>query len=175
MYCWVVVMRSCPGSIRKGIPSHTVSGEQFGCWQPKAWARTHRHGIQRIHLLLVRPPLDLHLMAPVIDALTFLSNSTPWAHEASQDMIDDLVKAARANGRIIYLDGTRMTTVEALFREYVREFDLAEYLGWNWAAFTECMRNLSWISAESYLTIIRDSARCYCRANQAIGRRSFAR
>jgi RNAse (barnase) inhibitor barstar len=73
-------------------------------------------------------------------------------------MIDELVKAAPANGRVIYLDGTRMTTVEALFREYVREFDLPEYFGRNWAAFSECMPDLSWIPAESYLTIIRDSA-----------------
>jgi hypothetical protein len=103
VYCWVVVMRSCPGSIRKGIPSHTVSGNNSGCWQPKAWARTHHHRIQRIHLVLVRPPLDLHLIAPMIDALTFLSNSNPWAHEASQDMIDKLIRAAPANRRVTIL------------------------------------------------------------------------
>jgi hypothetical protein len=37
------------------------------------------------------------------------------------------------------MDGRRMRTVDDLFQQYLREFRLPEYFGWNWAAFDECM------------------------------------
>lgn len=45
-------------------------------------------------------------------------------------------------------------SLEELFREYVREFSFPEYFGWNWAAFDECMKELDWLPARRYLTII---------------------
>jgi hypothetical protein len=48
-----------------------------------------------------------------------------------------------------------MQTMEGLFREFVRAFEFPEYFGWNWAAFHECIRDLSWIPAKSYLILIR--------------------
>ncbi|MFG1912407.1 barstar family protein [Kribbella sp. NPDC048928] len=50
-----------------------------------------------------------------------------------------------------------MRTVDDLFQQYVREFRLPEYFGWNWAAFDECMTDLAWMPANGYLTVI-DSA-----------------
>lgn len=48
-----------------------------------------------------------------------------------------------------------MRTLEGLFREFVRGFKFPEYFGWNWPAFDECIRDLSWFPAKAYLVIIR--------------------
>jgi hypothetical protein len=62
--------------------------------------------------------------------------------------------AATADVLLIQLDGARMYSLEAVYREYVREFLFPEYVGWNWAAFGECMKEFDGRSARAYLTII---------------------
>lgn len=59
-----------------------------------------------------------------------------------------------SGGTVVKLDGGLMRTAEALFAEFVREFRFPEYFGWNWAAFAECITELSGYPARAYLLII---------------------
>lgn len=87
-----------------------------------------------------------------------LSPQRPWVHQVSAAVVDDLVREATSGGAlVIQFDGSKMRSVEELFREYVREFRFPEYFGWNWAAFAECMRGLDARPAHAYLTVIRNS------------------
>ena len=86
------------------------------------------------------------------------SRSSPWVHELSAEEASEVMRAEEAkDALIIQLDASRMRSVEELFREYVREFHFPEYFGWNWAAFSECMRSLPNRPAHAYLTVIRNA------------------
>jgi RNAse (barnase) inhibitor barstar len=86
-----------------------------------------------------------------------LSRTRPWVHELSADPASEVVRDADARGvLVIQLDGSKMRSVEELFREYVREFRFPEFFGWNWDAFDECMTVLEALPAHAYLTLIRN-------------------
>lgn len=57
---------------------------------------------------------------------------------------------------VVELNGQRMRGVEELFREFVRDFHLPEYFGWNWPAFAECMADLSWYPARAYVLCVQN-------------------
>lgn len=59
-----------------------------------------------------------------------------------------------SGGIVVTLDGERMRSAEAFFAEFVREFRFPEYFGWNWAAFAECITELSGRPAPAYLLTI---------------------
>lgn len=83
------------------------------------------------------------------------SLSAPRVHRASKSEVDLIRKAASgADVLVVELDGSRMRTVEGLLGEYARGFSFPGYFGWNWHAFDECMYDLGWLPARSYLTII---------------------
>ena len=80
----------------------------------------------------------------------------PWVHRAPVADLAPIRESAKSvDTLLVELDGSRMQTVEGFFREYVREFSLPEYFGWNWAAFDECMTDLDDTPARAYLTLIR--------------------
>jgi RNAse (barnase) inhibitor barstar len=81
----------------------------------------------------------------------------PWVHEVDSVPQTAISTVTQSHGLVVQLDAVRIATLEELFREYVREFQLPEYFGWNWPAFYECMRDLSWLPATSYLTVIFNS------------------
>jgi hypothetical protein len=79
----------------------------------------------------------------------------PWVHDIERSNLDQLLASIESvDGMLRRFDGRRMATLEALFREYVREFSFPEYLGWNWPAFDEGMTDLEWLPAKRYLTIV---------------------
>ncbi|TCC08599.1 barstar family protein [Kribbella soli] len=87
--------------------------------------------------------------------IDFTSPGGPWVHEVEQATVNQLLAPIEsADGMVTRFDGRRMRTLDALFQEYVREFMLPEYFGWNWPAFDECMTDLEWMPAKRYLTIV---------------------
>lgn len=87
-----------------------------------------------------------------------LSRRRPWAHRVGVGVVDEIVGDAESSGAlVVQLDGSKMRSVEGLFREYVREFRFPEYFGWNWDAFDECMTGLEARPARAYLTVIRNA------------------
>ena len=112
----------------------------------------------------------------------------PWVHRTTSHDLQQILKtASTVDLLVIRLDGTRMRTLDELFREYVIGFEFPDYFGWNYPAFAECMKELSWIPARAYLTVITDAdellsaepfeMNTYLRLIEDIGRRwagSFA-
>ncbi|WP_247041377.1 barstar family protein [Arthrobacter rhizosphaerae] len=87
------------------------------------------------------------------------SLSGPRVHEASKREASLIrTAAAKADVLVIELAGNRMRTLDGLFGEYAQAFAFRGYFGWNWAAFDECLYDLGWLPARSYLTIISDGS-----------------
>ncbi|MBA2853974.1 barstar family protein [Methanococcus maripaludis] len=57
---------------------------------------------------------------------------------------------------IAKIAGKRCSDLDGLFSEFKRAFKFPDYFGYNWAAFDECLNDLDWISADSYLLVIED-------------------
>jgi hypothetical protein len=84
------------------------------------------------------------------------TTSQPWVH-LLPDSIDPKLFCRSVpvqRGMVVELDGGRMRTAEALFAEFARELRFPEYFGWNWAAFAECITELSSCPAYAYLLVI---------------------
>jgi hypothetical protein len=81
--------------------------------------------------------------------------SAPWVHHVTESQAE-MIRATLtgADVLIIELDGSKMRTVDGLFSEYQRGFLFPEYFGRNWNAFDECIRDLEWLPARKYVTII---------------------
>lgn len=92
------------------------------------------------------------------DQLDPLLEAPPWVHEQSRSQAEAVLNTALDRGAFaVRINAERMQAVDGLFREYVREFRFPEYFGWNWPAFSECMTELSWLPATSYLTVIDEA------------------
>jgi hypothetical protein len=52
-----------------------------------------------------------------------------------------------------------MTDLDGRFREFVRGLEFPEYFGWNWPAFAECLNDLAWLPAKSYVLVVIDADR----------------
>jgi len=85
----------------------------------------------------------------------FSSLSQPWVHalkpgESEPEVIDALVKTDFTAS----LNGARMRTFDHVMDEYARVFGFPAYFGRNWSAFDECITDLTWLPARSYLTVV---------------------
>jgi Barstar (barnase inhibitor) len=52
------------------------------------------------------------------------------------------------------LDGAAMVESDDVFREFSSALKFPAYFGWNWAALSDCLRDLSWREADRYLILI---------------------
>lgn len=77
-----------------------------------------------------------------------------WAGQAVADQVE---AAFEIGGAVRRLDGSRMRTAEELWAEFARRLDFPPYFGHNWAALEDCLTDLDWLRAPSYLIVI-DSA-----------------
>ena len=55
-----------------------------------------------------------------------------------------------------WMSGSEMATSDDLFMRFWDEFKLPEYFGWNYAALSDCLRDLNWISADQYTLFVDD-------------------
>lgn len=92
----------------------------------------------------------------------------PWVVSASEAEILAVERATPQGWQTIRLSGCRLESADRLFEEFNREFRFPEYFGRNWAAFSECMRDLTWLPAVGYLLIIRDADRLLCHDRSEI-------
>ena len=56
-----------------------------------------------------------------------------------------------------FLRGKKMTTVEELHNEVAAALQFPWYYGENWPAFDECINDLDWLAADSYILIVTDA------------------
>lgn len=98
---------------------------------------------------------NLHRVEPITNWDDVMRPIGPWVRRAAAADLAPIREAATtADALLVELAGSRMHTVEELFREYGREFSFPEYFGWNCAAFHECMTELEDQPARAYLTLI---------------------
>jgi hypothetical protein len=50
-----------------------------------------------------------------------------------------------------------MTTADEVFGEFRVALEFPSYFGRNWAAFDECLSDLSWLSADAYVLVIMNA------------------
>lgn len=90
---------------------------------------------------------------------TLLRLTEPWLH-ISHDSEAELTTlgwgiAGESNGRVVrFLRGSKMRNVEALFNEVAAALQFPHYFGENWNALDECLTDMSWAPAESYVLVI---------------------
>lgn len=107
-------------------------------------------------------PWPAHVEA-IGSAGSWNSRQAPWVHVVAQGFAEPEPSAGTL---LTILPGDEMTTVDGLLAAFVRELRFPEYFGWNWAAFSECMRDLSWLPARAYKIVIQD-AQAPCRRSPA--------
>lgn len=89
------------------------------------------------------------------------SFSRPWvlvvAAEASN--ATDALWAIQRSGRVrvTFVRGSKMKAVQDLFDEFAAAFQFPYYFGENWAAFDECMADLSWLEDSARAVVVLDS------------------
>ncbi|MFC4150374.1 barstar family protein [Micromonospora mangrovi] len=57
------------------------------------------------------------------------------------------------------LDGTRMPDADHAFYEFSDALLFPGYFGWNWAALSDCLRDLHWLPADGYLIVVENASR----------------
>jgi hypothetical protein len=74
----------------------------------------------------------------------------------SRSALVELAAVLPATGRFVVarLDGTRMTDAEHAFHEFADALLFPGYFGWNWAALSDCVRDLRWLPADGYLIVV---------------------
>ena len=87
----------------------------------------------------------------------------PWCQRAvgsHSDVTDGLWTLRRRNpgSAVIFLRGRKMRTVQCLFDEFSAALQFPFYFGNNGNALDECLADLSWMPATTYVLTILDSA-----------------
>ncbi|WP_416901277.1 barstar family protein [Micromonospora echinospora] len=52
-----------------------------------------------------------------------------------------------------------MEDADGVFEQFSDSLSFPSYFGWNWAALSECLRDLQWLPAHHYLIVIDDAPR----------------
>lgn len=68
-----------------------------------------------------------------------------------------LVNQELAGAVVRFLRGKKMTKIEELHNEVAAALQFPWYYGENWPAFDECINDLDWLPADSYILIITEA------------------
>ncbi|MEU4777736.1 barstar family protein [Micromonospora sp. NPDC023633] len=79
----------------------------------------------------------------------------------SRSALVELTAVLPATGRFVVarLDATRMSDADHAFYEISDALLFPSYFGWNWAALSECLRDLNWLPADGYLIVVDNAPR----------------
>ncbi len=79
-------------------------------------------------------------------------------HYAQTDEADK-AKIGLKNGRTVLLecDVSDVKSDEMLFHKLAKVFNFPDYFGHNWDAFNECLSDLEWLPADSYILFLSGS------------------
>lgn len=75
----------------------------------------------------------------------------------SYDFGQSLVRHDSMNVVLRFLRGRKMRDANGLDNEFAAALQFPWYYGENWAAFDECLNDLNWLPAETYLLFILNS------------------
>lgn len=95
--------------------------------------------------------------------MVFDTLQKPYVHIVIKDAIvaNKYFSKLMENGDEIFIvraiEGKNCTTVDDLFEEFATKLSFPDYFGYNWAAFDECINDLSWLPSKAYILMINDS------------------
>lgn len=149
--------KSCLGLVVMDSRSLTVSGEQSHVLETRHravnvsfQARMDQFTIVRI---IIRRSLNGYPMVSDSEAPQLASG--PWVHHVRERDLPEIRRSAlEADAWVVELDALEMRSLDELFYEFSRAFVFPDYFGWNWAAFDECMTELTNAPARAYVTIV---------------------
>ncbi|MEU7976753.1 barstar family protein [Micromonospora sp. NPDC049089] len=89
------------------------------------------------------------------------SGPTDQVEVCSRSALVELAAVLPAAGRFVVarLDGARMTDADHTFYEFSDALIFPGYFGWNWAALSDCLRDLNWMPADGYLIVVENAPR----------------
>ncbi len=67
----------------------------------------------------------------------------------------DIASLRRESTRLLEVPAG-LSDKDAVFRWYAKSLPLPWYFGWNWDAFSECLRDLSWVKERRLVLFHRD-------------------
>lgn len=99
-----------------------------------------------------------------MDIMNILNQShDPKIHifEAEESIVNDIYINLKNNlpssTYLVSIDGMKISNLDELFKVFAEAFHFPDYFGSNWAAFDECLNDLGWIDASSYILLIKNA------------------
>jgi len=82
-----------------------------------------------------------------------------WLHVLANDSKVPVWQAVPPSGVAVIarVDGMKMIDADGVFEQLTDALRFPAYFGWNWPAFSECVRDLGWLPADRYLVVIENS------------------
>jgi RNAse (barnase) inhibitor barstar len=74
--------------------------------------------------------------------------------DKSDNLLASLKRELPAKGYLTTVDLKGVSDPDKLFKIFVDAFRFPDYFGYNWNAFDECIRDLSWLHSSSYVLVI---------------------
>ncbi|WP_406283698.1 barstar family protein [Embleya sp. NBC_00896] len=92
----------------------------------------------------------------MMDFTEIWTAKSPHAHFYDVDISAPWSTLAPPTGTLFcgHLDGRKMLDSQGVFEEFSRVFRFPVYFGWNWDAFSDCLRDMSWVPAQRYLAVV---------------------
>ncbi|WP_189715732.1 barstar family protein [Streptomyces phaeofaciens] len=83
----------------------------------------------------------------------------PWLHvvpDGSDGSGVPLGELLPVPGRtyVARVDGREMADVDGVFQQFWDGLRLPDYFGWNWDAFSDCLRDLGWLEADHHVLVV---------------------
>ena len=72
------------------------------------------------------------------------------------DFILELKQKLPSSTYLAVIDGKAVSNLDELFKAFSDAFQFPDYFGNNWAALDECINDLDWLEASSYILVLKD-------------------
>jgi len=102
-------------------------------------------------------------MTPQLSWPALLARGRRWAHMAAapRKSVEEFARTLppRKHAAVRIVRGGHCLTKGEVFDEFARALDFPSYFGKNWDALEDCLTDLEWLSAESFVVIVTNADR----------------
>jgi Barstar (barnase inhibitor) len=91
-----------------------------------------------------------------MNSIDIWGTSSPRMHLISSNAVAPLLSSIPPDGLTFSarMDGSVMPSAEMVFSEFGEKMRFPSYFGWNWAALSDCIRDLHWLAVDRFLVVI---------------------
>jgi len=93
-----------------------------------------------------------------LDWKILLSADPPWVHMiyCPEREVDNFSLSVPSSSGVVVriIRGKRCNTIKGFFQEWAAALQFPYYFGENWGAFDECINDLEWLPAKSYVIFV---------------------